>query len=412
MSDEPVRTRVHGARRAGALPGVHDPRARPRARSRTSSFDGRRTRPHPTPEVLDGDRAAPGDRRSARPTRSISIGPILARARDARGAARRAARRSSPSARSSAARCSRARPRRSWTGRGLRAERRGRRRASTAACSTGWSPTSRADRAARLLADRHAAWPTPTRAARGARDARRSPRRSRGSLSSAPMRTVAILPVKRFDARQAAAGASVRPRRARRALARAMVADVLTRCAACAALDDVVVVTARAAAPRRSRAARRRPVDRRPRRGGPERGRRARHRARASSAAPSACCSSPATARRSTPRELDALLRTRRGAEVVIVPDRHGTGTNGLLLAPPDAIAPSFGPGSRARHRALARDGRRRAARSTRVASLRSTSTRPTTSPRCAARWRARRGGAAHTRGARCEPAAAPPAAA
>ncbi len=43
-------------------------------------------------------------------------------------------------------------------------------------------------------------------------------------------------------------------------------------------------------------------------------------------------------------------------AKVVIVPDRHGTGTNGLLLAPPDVIAPSFGPDSCERHRALARD--------------------------------------------------------
>ncbi len=41
--------------------------------------------------------------------------------------------------------------------------------------------------------------------------------------------------------------------------------------------------------------------------------------------------------------------------EVVIVPDRHGTGTNGLLLTPPDAIPPSFGPGSCERHRELAR---------------------------------------------------------
>jgi 2-phospho-L-lactate guanylyltransferase len=39
----------------------------------------------------------------------------------------------------------------------------------------------------------------------------------------------------------------------------------------------------------------------------------------------------------------------------VIVPDRHGTGTNALVLAPPDAIAPSFGAGSFARHTALAR---------------------------------------------------------
>jgi 2-phospho-L-lactate guanylyltransferase len=35
---------------------------------------------------------------------------------------------------------------------------------------------------------------------------------------------------------------------------------------------------------------------------------------------------------------------------VVIVPDRHGTGTNALLLEPPDVIRPAFGPGSFARH--------------------------------------------------------------
>ncbi len=56
------------------------------------------------------------------------------------------------------------------------------------------------------------------------------------------------------------------------------------------------------------------------------------------------------------PAELDALLAGTRGRGVVIVPDRHGTGTNGLLLTPPDAIAPSFGPDSCERHRALARD--------------------------------------------------------
>jgi 2-phospho-L-lactate/phosphoenolpyruvate guanylyltransferase len=39
---------------------------------------------------------------------------------------------------------------------------------------------------------------------------------------------------------------------------------------------------------------------------------------------------------------------------VVIVPDRHGTGTNALVLSPPDAIEPSFGPDSCARHVAAA----------------------------------------------------------
>lgn len=59
------------------------------------------------------------------------------------------------------------------------------------------------------------------------------------------------------------------------------------------------------------------------------------------------------------PGELDGLLvsDTYQLADertVVIIPDRHGTGTNGLLLRPPDAIEPSFGPDSCERHRRLA----------------------------------------------------------
>ena len=45
--------------------------------------------------------------------------------------------------------------------------------------------------------------------------------------------------------------------------------------------------------------------------------------------------------------------------EIVIVPDRAGTGTNGLVLTPPDAIEPSFGPGSLERHLAAARESGR-----------------------------------------------------
>jgi 2-phospho-L-lactate guanylyltransferase len=55
------------------------------------------------------------------------------------------------------------------------------------------------------------------------------------------------------------------------------------------------------------------------------------------------------------PREIDALLAQRDPSpHVVVIPDRHGTGTNGLLLVPPDVIHPSFGPGSRDRHVAAA----------------------------------------------------------
>jgi 2-phospho-L-lactate guanylyltransferase len=50
------------------------------------------------------------------------------------------------------------------------------------------------------------------------------------------------------------------------------------------------------------------------------------------------------------PAELDAALERMESGRVAIVPDRHGTGTNALLLSPPNAIAPAFGPGSSARH--------------------------------------------------------------
>ncbi len=52
------------------------------------------------------------------------------------------------------------------------------------------------------------------------------------------------------------------------------------------------------------------------------------------------------------PADVETLLAT--AASVVVVPDRHGTGTNSLLLSPPRAIATAFGPGSRARHEAAA----------------------------------------------------------
>jgi 2-phospho-L-lactate guanylyltransferase len=60
---------------------------------------------------------------------------------------------------------------------------------------------------------------------------------------------------------------------------------------------------------------------------------------------------------------LDRVLEAAAGAGagsrasaalVALVPDRHGTGTNVLVLAPPEAIDFAFGPGSRARHAAEA----------------------------------------------------------
>jgi 2-phospho-L-lactate guanylyltransferase len=53
----------------------------------------------------------------------------------------------------------------------------------------------------------------------------------------------------------------------------------------------------------------------------------------------------------------DMLVRAERdGLDVAIVPDRHGTGTNGLLIRPPGAFDPQFGPGSLERHVAQAQE--------------------------------------------------------
>lgn len=57
------------------------------------------------------------------------------------------------------------------------------------------------------------------------------------------------------------------------------------------------------------------------------------------------------------PAEVDELLaRPIDPPCALIVPDRHGTGTNALVLTPPDAIPPSFGPDSCHRHVILAQN--------------------------------------------------------
>jgi 2-phospho-L-lactate guanylyltransferase len=52
--------------------------------------------------------------------------------------------------------------------------------------------------------------------------------------------------------------------------------------------------------------------------------------------------------------DLDAHIG-RSPRTVLIVPDRHGTGTNALVLTPPDIFEPAFGPDSCARHVSRAR---------------------------------------------------------
>jgi 2-phospho-L-lactate guanylyltransferase len=99
------------------------------------------------------------------------------------------------------------------------------------------------------------------------------------------------------------------------------------------------------------------------------------------------------------PTELDWLIE--KGAEmrsVLIVPDRHGSGTNALLLTPPDSLAPAFGPGSRERHV----DNARAAQVAFEVVDLPSLALDVDTADDLTAlqgRLAATHGGAAHTRG-------------
>lgn len=165
--------------------------------------------------------------------------------------------------------------------------------------------------------------------------------------------TAAILPVKRFERAKQRLGASVADP-LRLDLARAMVGDVLTALHRCESIDLIVVVTSEQSVASAAGYQGAVTVE-----DSAEESQSAAvtlglERALAEGAERALCI--PGDCPALDPAELDALLLTDGATrEVVIVPDRHGTGTNGLLLTPPHAISPSFGPGSCARHQGLAR---------------------------------------------------------
>jgi 2-phospho-L-lactate guanylyltransferase len=97
--------------------------------------------------------------------------------------------------------------------------------------------------------------------------------------------------------------------------------------------------------------------------------------------------------------EVDELIGREPAPGAVIVPDRHGTGTNALLLTPPDSVEPSFGPDSCTRHQANAeRDGT--AAEVVEVSSLSLDIDTPDDLELLHAALESTHGRAAHTRGA------------
>jgi 2-phospho-L-lactate/phosphoenolpyruvate guanylyltransferase len=166
------------------------------------------------------------------------------------------------------------------------------------------------------------------------------------------VRTTAVLPVKSFARAKRRLGDAIGAGE-REQLAAAMVADVLAALAAVPEVADVVVVTAEPLAARAAEQAGAAVVD------DPDEAGQSAAAARGIDAAlargaerallvPGDC---PAV----DPDELSRLLsRTAESPSVVIVPDRHGSGTNALVLTPPEAVAPSFGSGSLARHAARA----------------------------------------------------------
>jgi 2-phospho-L-lactate guanylyltransferase len=169
------------------------------------------------------------------------------------------------------------------------------------------------------------------------------------------MRTAAILPVKRFARAKQRLGASV-AERLRLELAEAMVADVLLALAQTDAIASTILVTGERSVAEAARAQGAIVIEDVQERGQPAAAALGVARALAEGIERVLCV--PGDCPTLDPAELDALLRLDADggpAEVVVVPDRHGTGTNGLLLAPPNAIPPSFGPGSCERHLELAR---------------------------------------------------------
>ena len=163
------------------------------------------------------------------------------------------------------------------------------------------------------------------------------------------MRTLAVLPVKGFGAaKQRLAG--LLGSGSRQALAQAMFSDVLASLRHVAGVDAIAVVTADRLAESTAVGHRVTVLPDRQQAGQSE---------AAISGARYALAGGydrlllvPADTPLLDPAELDGLLATASAGDVdvVIVPDRHGTGTNALLLAPPDAIEPSFGPRSFERH--------------------------------------------------------------
>jgi len=167
------------------------------------------------------------------------------------------------------------------------------------------------------------------------------------------MKATVVLPVKRFARAKSRVVETIGPP-GRAAILRAMLADVLVALDAAREVERVIMVTGEGRAEKvaMERAKRsptplevlRDPTDH----GHSEAATLGIVRAKALGARCAALlpCDCPLL----DPNELDAALSEFSEGTVGVATDRHGTGTNMLVLSPADAIGPAFGPGSCERH--------------------------------------------------------------
>lgn len=160
--------------------------------------------------------------------------------------------------------------------------------------------------------------------------------------------TFAILPVKRFSLAKGRLGEELAAG-TRRALAEAMLTDVLMALRRTEAVQEVLLVTSEPVADAIGRGYGANVIE-----DTEEAGQSAATLigiAAAIEAGATRALLVPGDTPALDPAEVTTLLgRPTADGSAIIVPDRHGTGTNALVLTPPDAFEPAFGRDSRALH--------------------------------------------------------------
>jgi 2-phospho-L-lactate guanylyltransferase len=167
------------------------------------------------------------------------------------------------------------------------------------------------------------------------------------------LKATAILPVKRFAAAKQRLAAGIDDER-RVAVIAAMLEDVLEAIGSVRSIERTIVVTGEPGAAELARVAGAEVVED-PGQGGHS-GAALAGIARAEELGARCALLLPGDCPLLDPRDVERLLTGLPERYVAVVPDRHGAGTNALALAPPAAIQPSFGEGSRGRHVDAARE--------------------------------------------------------